>query len=164
MGAQMQQILSSEISTPAGAIRHRATPRLLSLVIALGLTLCGLSTAGAQFTPQNSPRAPQQPPQMGIPPTVSSPNETFRERRIKQLNVERQKEMVSQANDLLKLTAQLNAEVAKEHSTSLTPDQLRTLAKIEKLAKSVREKMSNPVQGTIFEDNFPPPIAPPLIP
>jgi hypothetical protein len=149
MGAQMQQILSSEISTPAGAIRHRATPRLLSLVIAL---------------PQNSPRAPQQPPQMGIPPTVSSPNETFRERRIKQLNVERQKEMVSQANDLLKLTAQLNAEVAKEHSTSLTPDQLRTLAKIEKLAKSVREKMSNPVQGTIFEDNFPPPIAPPLIP
>lgn len=143
--------------------------RLLRLAAFLGLPCFLLSTANAQMPmPQNGNRTRQQQvsqqlPQMGIPSTVTR-NGPFQERRIRQLNIERQKELVSETNDLLKLTAQLNAEVAKNHSSSLTPDQERTLARIEKLAKSVREKMSNPVQGSVFEDSFPPPMAPAGIP
>src|SRR6185312_5236560 len=77
-------------------------------------------------------------------------------RRIKALNIERQKALVSDTDDLLKLTKQLNEEVARDRSITLTPEQVRMLAKIEKLAKSVREKMSDPVQRNIFENSFPP--------
>ncbi|MGH9589502.1 MAG: hypothetical protein ACRD25_03870, partial [Terracidiphilus sp.] len=148
--------------------RHAARGRL-KLAAFLGFALFALSTVNAQMpttqmpTSQNGGRMGQQVPQMGIPPAVG-PNATFQERRIRQLNVERQKEMVSDANDLLKLTARLNAEVAKNRAASLTPDQVRMVARIEKLAKSIREKMSNPVQGSVFENNFPPPMGQPVIP
>lgn len=127
-----------------------------------------LSTAHAQMsTGQNGTRVPQNPEvqqtsEMGIPATVG-PNGNFQARRIRELNVERQKEMVSDTDDLLKLTAQLNEEVAKDHASTLTSNQMRLLARIEKLAKSVRDKMTNPVQGSIFEDNFPPQMASPTM-
>lgn len=152
-----------------GLIRSRAFHGLLKLAVFFGLACFVLSTAQAQMSPtQNGTRGRQSPdarqtPEMGIPQTIG-PNGTFQLRRIRQLNVERQKEMVSDTNELLKLTAQLNAEVAKDHSSTLTSDQVRVLARIEKLAKSIREKMSNPVQGSIFENNFPPPMATPTIP
>ncbi len=164
MSARMQNFPNPELSMPQ-RLRNDKAFRELPVLFALCLAFCAFSAANAQMTTQNGRRVPQQTPQIGVPTTIGpNGNGTFQERRIRQMNVERQKEMVSETNDLLKLTAQLNAEVAKNHSTSLTPDQMRTLARIEKLAKSVREKMSNPVQGTIFEDNFPPPMAPPTMP
>lgn len=132
----------------------------VAILLALAIPLC---TARAQLRTGQDTRLGQQTPQMGIPPSIDS-NANFRARRIRQLNIERQKELVSDTDDLLKLTAKLNAEVAKSQSSSLTPDQVRMLAKIEKLAKSVREKMSNPVTGSVFEDNFPPPMGRPTIP
>jgi hypothetical protein len=71
---------------------------------------------------------------------------------------------VADTDKLLKLTAELNADIAQTHSTSFTPDQLRLLARIEKLAKSVKDKMSNPVQGTIFDEGFPAPMGPTGLP
>lgn len=150
-------------------VNRHADRGILRLAASLGVAIFLLSTANAQMQTTQMPatqtgsRMREQVQQMGIPPVVG-PNATFQERRIRQLNVERQKEMVSDTNDLLKLTAQLNAEVAKNHSSNLTPDQERMLARIEKLAKSIREKMSNPVQGSVFEDSFPPPMAQPVIP
>lgn len=153
-----------ESSAPPNQTSCSPFLRLLGFAFALILAFAASSPAGAQMTPvPNTGRGSQAPSQMAVPgPVGPSPN--FESRRIRQLNVERQKEMVSDAAKLLALTAQLNADVAKNHSETLTPDQLRTLAKIEKLAKSVKEKMSNPVQGTIFQDSFPPPISPPVIP
>lgn len=142
---------------------------LLRFACFLGFAFFVLSNAHAQMpTTQNGTRGRQSPdtrqtPEMGIPQTVG-PNGDFQLRRIRQLNVERQKEMVSETNELLKLTSQLNAEVAKNQSSTLTSDEVRMLARIEKLAKSIREKMSNPVQGSIFENNFPPPMATPTMP
>jgi hypothetical protein len=67
---------------------------------------------------------------------------TMRERQVIALNIERQKELVSDTNKLLKLARELNYEVDGGGADTLTPDQLRTLATIEKLARSVKEKMS----------------------
>jgi hypothetical protein len=69
------------------------------------------------------------------------------ERRMKALNAERQKSMINDTNKLLKLTTELNAEVNGDHPEPLNSDQLRKVAEIEKLAKSVRDKMSTPVGG-----------------
>lgn len=150
---------------PSSAGRFVGSTRRIFWIAAAFLFLTGAVPAvHAQITTiQNGNRGPQNPqiPMTGPATTSTSP---FQARRIQQLNVERQKEMVSDTDKLLKLIADLNADVAQSHSTTFTPDQLHMLAKIEKLAKSVREKMTNPVQGTIFEDNFPSPMGPPGMP
>ena len=64
------------------------------------------------------------------------------ERRMHALNAARQKGMVSDANKLLKLVTELNEEISRSDSGTLTPEQIRKLARIEKLAHSVSEKMS----------------------
>jgi len=67
---------------------------------------------------------------------------TVAERQQRLLNAERQKEMVSDTNKLLKLARELNYDVAASGSETLTPDDLHKLAEIEKLARSVKEKMA----------------------
>lgn len=68
------------------------------------------------------------------------------EKRLNALNTERQKNMIADTNKLLKLAAELNAEVNGKNLGQLTPDQLRKVAEIEKLAHSIREKMSTSVK------------------
>jgi hypothetical protein len=51
---------------------------------------------------------------------------------------------------------ELNADIARTSPEALSPDQLRRMAEIEKLARSVREKMSMSVRGT-------PPFMPPPV-
>ncbi len=70
------------------------------------------------------------------------------ERRMRALNIERQKQMVADANKLVKLARELNDEVGATNAGSFTPDQLRKIAEIEKLARSVRERMSAAVGGS----------------
>lgn len=155
--------LNPEPGTRLRLLDHCGFSGLLRFIAFLALASLALSTADAQITtPPTGSRSQQQQhiPPMDFPPV--GPNANFEARRIRQLDVERQKALVSDTNDLLKLTKQLNAEVAKDGSSSLTLEQLRMLAKIEKLAKSVREKMSNPVQRSVFEDNFPPSMNPPV--
>jgi hypothetical protein len=81
------------------------------------------------------------------------------ERRLKALNALRQKSLVEDTNKLLKLAAELNAEVSGEHPDTLTAEQLRKLAEIEKLAHGVKEKMSTSVRQP---QGFPPPFTPNL--
>lgn len=69
-------------------------------------------------------------------------------RRLRALNEARQKGLVSDTNKLLKLTTELNAEIARENPGELTKAQLRKLAQIEKLAHSISEKMSATVVVT----------------
>jgi len=64
------------------------------------------------------------------------------ERRIRAVNIERQKQMVSDTNKLLKLAKELNDEVATSNVGSFTPDQLRKIAEIEKLARNVKDRMT----------------------
>jgi hypothetical protein len=73
------------------------------------------------------------------------------------LNAERQKALVADTNKLLKLVRDLDAEIGAANPDSLTPDQLRRIAEIEKLAHSVKEKMSTSVRGTTMDPLDPPP-------
>jgi hypothetical protein len=78
------------------------------------------------------------------------------ERRMNALNVARQKEMISDADKLLKLARELNDEIAAKGAASLTDDQLRRIAEIEKLAHSVKEKMADGVPQA--RQSFGPPV------
>lgn len=66
-------------------------------------------------------------------------------RQMNALNAERQKVLVSDTAKLLKLAQELNTEVASSTANSLSPDQMRKIANIEKLAHSVKQKMSESV-------------------
>jgi hypothetical protein len=79
----------------------------------------------------------------------------WQEKQLRVLNIERQKALVSDTNKLLKLAHDLDAEVSGTTSDSLTPDQIRTLAEIEKLAHSVKEKMSISLQRPSFQQQNP---------
>ena len=148
---------------PSRRISRRAC-RIFTPLLTLAFACFAGAGVNAQTTSgQTTGRHGQSTPGMDVPGPMG-PNPTFQEHRIQELNLERQKEMVSDTEKLLQLTKQLNAEVARNHSDTLTPDQLRMLEKIEKLAKSIKDKMTNPVQGTIFDQGFPPPMTPQGIP
>jgi hypothetical protein len=109
------------------------------------------ASAGAQIR-GTSPSLPTLP--SGVPVNArqdydipkTDPSEEAR--RLRALNVERQKRVVSDSNKLLKLTNELNTEIARTNPDSLTEAQLRKLAKIEKLARDLKQNMSATVQPT----------------
>jgi cell division protein FtsN len=117
------------------------------LWLALVLALPG----GAQNAPANKPVSipglwSAQMPSASDPSNVQDPIQEAKWQRG--LNAERQRLMVSDTNKLLKLASELNAEIRNSNSDSLTPEQLRKVGEIEKLAHSVKEKMSTSIQGT----------------
>jgi len=63
------------------------------------------------------------------------------QRRWLLYNRQRQKEIKEATARLLKLTTDLNEEIAKEKPAVLDPEQQRKLNEIEKLAHSIKEKM-----------------------
>jgi hypothetical protein len=76
-------------------------------------------------------------------PSMSDGHDASRaEKRLSMMNAERQKTLVDDTNKLLALAKELNGEIAQSNTGELTPEQLRKVAEIEKLAHSVRDKMS----------------------
>jgi hypothetical protein len=74
------------------------------------------------------------------------------QRRFHALNVQRQKQMVSDADKLLKLAKELNDEVAAQNTGTFTSDELHKIGDIEKLARNVRQRMTEaagPPQSTM---------------
>jgi hypothetical protein len=68
-------------------------------------------------------------------------DQSFAEKRLRALNEDRHKSMVSDAAKLVKLARQLDAEVASNPTNELTPEELHQVAEIEKLARNVKAKM-----------------------
>ena len=125
--------------------RRRVTIRLaLGLALFLGLPIAGQSPY-PQFPSTSSGRNGQQFPdasgQMDQGP--NSPEK----KRMKLLNGERQRALVSDADRLLKLAKELNDEVSQGDPETMNSQQLHKLEEIGKLAKSVKEKMSYSVGG-----------------
>jgi hypothetical protein len=83
----------------------------------------------------------------GSSPRLNPLDAKMQQTRLNALNAARQQSLVSDTDKLVKLAAQLNAQINSAHQAQLTPDQLRTVAEIEKLAKSIREKMSDAESG-----------------
>ena len=135
---------------------HRTRPRLrtgqrdavlLAIVFAVVCALpghsqsSGSSGGGGQQTIHS--------PSFAHPDPTSSDDgdlePTTTDRRIRALNAERQKQIVADTDKLLKLARELNDEVAKANTGALTSDELHKIADIEKLARNVRQKMTEGV-------------------
>lgn len=128
----------------------------------LGLAL----VLGLLLTPHSAAQSPQYDAgtfQRGAigdstSPLVGDPgNLEMEAKRLDALNAARQKSLVSDTNKLVKLTAELNAQINSTRPASLTEAQMRMVAEIEKLARNIREKMCTSVKGVPGIGPPPPP-------
>lgn len=81
-----------------------------------------------QANPLNSPMGP------GVPPRMAAAAERAREN-------ERQKKLVADSDKLLALATELHADIARTDKNILSVDVMRRAEAIEKLARSVKERM-----------------------
>jgi len=138
----------------------------LALVLVVLLASVAISHAQTQQTlsglgmSQSSGRIGQTPLGQVDSAPPDAVDVVMQEKRLKALNAERQKSMVAETNRLVKLAAELNAEVNGPHPRELSADQLRKVAEIEKLARNIREKMCTSVKAA---PAIPSPL-PPMIP
>lgn len=128
---------------PAGG--RRAGKRLLAwLGLALLCALVNRPALPAQSSSDSSGGQTSAHPLRqsfeALPPEYGDP--IAAERRQRALDIERQKQMVADAGKLLKLAKELNDEIAAANTGTLTPGQLRKIAEIEKLARSVKDRMT----------------------
>ncbi len=137
----------------AATLRMASSIRRYVLAAAIGVVLlttgyCEAQTIG-QVPPNGparripTPRDPEMDERIGAPATTS----IFYEKRIQMLNAEQHRSMVADTDRLVKLVADLNAQINSSKASSLTPEQLRTVAEIEKLAHNVRDKMRMSVRN-----------------
>jgi hypothetical protein len=126
---------------------HRLTE--LASAIVLLVSLAGVGRAQSPQGPQGASHGQwgQQNPlstdQSSNGPTGDPAMEA---KRLNALNAERQKTMIADTEKLVKLAEELNEEVNGSNDGQLSADQLRKVAEIEKLAHSIREKMSTSVR------------------
>ena len=112
----------------------------LAILLALACGPAGRAQAGSGAGMGQPPMHQQFPGRQDM--SLPYDDETvMAEKRLRALNAERQKQMVADAEKLLKLARELNEEVAASNSGTLTPEQLHKIAEIEKLARSVKERM-----------------------
>jgi hypothetical protein len=110
-------------------------------VLGLGVALMGsgqFAETGASTTSQRQQVLRPQDPLGTSPPA----DPTWNEKRMRALNEDRHKSVVSDAEKLLKLARQLDVEVASNPTDEMTPEEMRKVVEIEKLAKSVKSKMA----------------------
>lgn len=116
--------------------------RCAAVGVALLVGVGGVAGQG-QFVPsqptQRNPAPPSLPPidggsGEGLPPSVVA-------RQARARNDDRQKQLVADTNKLLKLATELKAEVDKTNKDVLSVDVIKKADEIEKLAKSVKDRM-----------------------
>jgi hypothetical protein len=75
------------------------------------------------------------------PPAVDENRERMESERLKKLNMERQAQLRNDTDKLVKLAGELKDYVDKSNENVLSLDVMKKADEIEKLAKSVKEKM-----------------------
>jgi len=85
------------------------------------------------------------------------------EKRLRALNADRQKSLVSDTDKLVKLARRLDAEVASNPTDELTPEERREVADIEKLAHNIKVKMAQSFTGGPQFQQSPIPIGSPRL-
>jgi hypothetical protein len=118
---------------------------------AAGVLLIAGFPAGSQATDtgqmqQQAPTVPSPPfgtsPPFGEPPNPTDPMQRQRQERMeKARNVDRQKQLEKDTDKLLSLAKELKEDVGKSNADTLSVDVVKKAAEIEKLAKSVKERM-----------------------
>jgi hypothetical protein len=102
--------------------------------------------AGAQIPQQNPSTLPGRggigfPPLDGRDPTMDTLGPRLEEQQAKSRNNDRQKRLVADTNKLLALAADLKQQVDKTDKDAPSVDVVKKAEEIEKLAKSVKDKM-----------------------
>jgi hypothetical protein len=113
----------------------------LGILLVAGCVLC------AQYVPGSAPSTRIQTlprPGYGDGPDLDPLSEA---KRMKALNTDRHKSMVSDAEKLVNLARQLDAEIASNPTDELTARELQKVAAIEKLAHNVKTKMAQSFGG-----------------
>jgi hypothetical protein len=102
----------------------------------------GLPTiSAAQLQQQQVPTIPTQPG-FGEPPAPNDPMERHRQEKMeKARNMDRQKQLQRDTDKLLLLAKELKEEVDKSNKDTLSVDVVKKAGEIEKLAKSVKDRM-----------------------
>jgi hypothetical protein len=137
----MRDAQPSEVAPkPVSRLLRRTVFGFLALSVLLALSSKAQSLPGSN-------RPTFSPPPTAAADDPSSQDEADHEKMLRVLNAERQKSLVADTNKLLRLVKELNAQIASSNPIQLTSDESRKLATIEKLAHSVREKMSTSVRG-----------------
>jgi hypothetical protein len=123
-------------------------PQTARQVLCLALLLA--VPGGAQSGPPDPHGQFSQPlaQQPSSEPGIGAGDPVWEAKRLRMMNADRQKSMVADANRLLKLVQELDAQVTSANPGSLNADQLRRLAEIEKLAHSVKDKMRTSLAAT----------------
>jgi hypothetical protein len=86
--------------------------------------------------------SPGVPPTFGEPPNPNDPMLRQQQQRMeKARNVDRQKQLEQDTDKLLALAKELKEEVSKSNKDTLSVDVVKKAAEIEKLAKSVKDRM-----------------------
>jgi hypothetical protein len=141
MGEQRFLAMNSRSSRPAAPALRQA----VALALVLGLQ------GAAQNVPSAGSRQMQQPIGQSVGHQLDDfggPNTVDEERRLRMINADRQKTMISDTAKLLKLANELKDEVDKTNPDALSPIDERKLAEIEKLAHTIKDKMSYSMQVT----------------
>lgn len=115
----------------------------------IGILLIFSVCPGLQLRAQDTDALPSPTsvrPQFPQPPAIGQHRPDEAERKMereqeKKLNQERQAELKRDTDKLLQLATQLKAAVDKSNENTLSLEVIKKAGEIEKLAKSVREKM-----------------------
>ena len=127
-----------------GRLRRWMPSLIWGFGLAMGFVILpGLAARSQSGPPHDIINRPT--PMPTDPSSADNYDPTMMERRLNALNRERQKEMISDTNKLLRLAMELNDEIAANNTGTLTWDQLHKMAEIEKLARNVKEKMADGV-------------------
>jgi hypothetical protein len=114
--------------------------------IASTLFLCGLFTAPISLPGQSGP---PRPPHTSGDFTVAPSNEEDSRQQMmhemaKKANVERQTALRTDADKLFKLATELKTYVEKSNEHVMSVDVIKKADEIERLARSVKDKMKGP--------------------
>lgn len=141
------------MNTTLSVLTKSAHPRRFAGVLGFGLILllvppCIGQTPGSNNGSQLGRRIPQTSRTMDQAQqldTMIAP--TYNDKRLQMINAAQHQSMVADTERLVKLVADLNAQINSSNASALTPDQVRMVAEIEKLAHNVRDKMRMSVRS-----------------
>jgi hypothetical protein len=154
MNSPMKSIAKDELrllsaSNAAGMMRRCVRPALgLAMLLALS---CGIALAQQSSEQTGTGHLSNNPLRLdrrdgGQTADESTIDPALEQRQLHDLNARIHKSIVLNTEKLLKLVTEFNAEISSTNPASLTPEQLRKVAVIEKLAHDLRNEMRSPIK------------------
>lgn len=128
----------------AGSLATLAALMCTAQLPLFGMGQSGLPTGTPSGTHQTGGTAPASiggSSPLGGPGSLDAASSPFPDLSRQKRNDERQRRLVIDTQRLLVLTGQLKTEVATTGAETMSPEMLKQMEEIEKLAKSVKDKM-----------------------